>query len=264
MLSAQLDGEDDPADRARTQEHLSGCAGCRGWLDSAATVNRLTRTSLAVPAPDLSVAILAALPGAAGSEAVSPRRPRLVAALFLALAGVGAVQLMLGLAQVGPGRTVDHAHPGVDLAATPGHLWHESAAWNVAVGAAFLFMALRRSRPTGLLPMLSAFVGMLVLLSLNDLMAGRVEVARLVSHGFVMAGYLIVIALSRSGAGDPADGPTAGGHRGTGWRARFDEAEPAPSVPTGLRLVRRSGADPVVARLATPAPDPVRADRTAA
>ena len=35
MLSAQLDGEDDPGDRALVEEHLAGCAGCRRWLDRA-------------------------------------------------------------------------------------------------------------------------------------------------------------------------------------------------------------------------------------
>jgi hypothetical protein len=96
--------------------------------------------------------------------------------------------------------------------------------------------------------MLSAFVGMLLLLSVNDLTAGRVEAARLVSHGFVIAGYLIVVALSRvtsEHSRPPADGRPSG----SGWRARFDQAGPAlPPAPT-LRLVRRSGAGPAVARL---------------
>ena len=57
----------------------------------------------------------------------------------------------------------------------PGHVWNESAAWNVAVGAGYLFIALRRTRPVGLVPMLTAFVGMLLLLSVNDLTGGRVK-----------------------------------------------------------------------------------------
>jgi predicted anti-sigma-YlaC factor YlaD len=230
MLSAQLDGEDDPADRPRVDAHLAGCADCRQWLDRAATVNRLTRTGVAAPVPDLTASILAALPPAA-----APRR-RLRPYLYVVLAAVGAVQLILGLAQVGGGAGVTHAH---GLAATPGHLWHESAAWNVAVGAGYLFLALRRSRPTGLVPMLSAFVGMLLLLSFNDLTAGRVDGARLVSHGFVLAGFLLVVALSRTepGPAEPPGDRAVGG--GSGWRARFDERdEAAPAVP-GLRLVPR-------------------------
>ncbi|WP_285689208.1 zf-HC2 domain-containing protein [Actinoplanes sp. NBRC 103695] len=236
MLSAQLDGEDDPADRPRVDEHVAGCAACREWLDQAAAVNRLTRTSLATPVPDLTAAILAAVP---------ERKPPLLsrAWLFVALAAVGAVQLILGLSQVGgvAGSHTDHA--GLD--ATPGHLWHESAAWNVAVGAAFLFIALRRSRPSGLVPMLTAFVGMLLLLSVNDLSAGRVDAQRLISHGFVLVGYLLVVALSRKRT---APAPP-GSHATTGWRAHFDEAEDtveeAPAGPR-LRLVPRTG--PMTAR----------------
>ena len=231
LVSAQLDGEDDPADRPRVEEHLAGCAGCREWLDRAATVNRLTRTGLVADVPDLSAAILAALP-----SVPAPTRRRLAAApLYVALAVVGAVQLILGLAQVGGGASGSHVHTGLD--ATPGHLWHESAAWNVAVGAGFLFIALRRNRPTGLVPMLTAFVGMLLLLSLNDLSAARVDTARLVSHGFVLLGYLLVVALSRvtEVSGRPPGDRVAGGN---GWHFVEDEEVAEPAGPR-LRLVPR-------------------------
>jgi predicted anti-sigma-YlaC factor YlaD len=246
MLSAQLDGEDDPGDRLRTEEHLAGCAACRQWLDRAAAVNRLTRTRVVAGVPDLSAAILAALPPVTATARA--RRVRLTAALFVTLGVVGAVQLILGLAQVGGGATGVHPHTTVGLAATPGHLWHESAAWNVAVGAGFLFIALRRSRPTGLVPMLTAFVGMLLLLSVNDLTGGRVEADRLVSHGFVIAGYLIVVALSRATAG-PAAPPGERRSAGSGWRVSFDEVDAPVGAgngppPFGLRLVQRGPAGP--------------------
>jgi len=291
MLSAQLDGEDDPADRARVDEHLAGCAGCREWLDRAAMVNRLTRTGPVVEVPDLTAAILAAMPepgaasgqsaakvsgraarlfgrpaseGATGAERagllrrvstrVIPRRltapawltpGRLATALYIGLAAIGAVQLILGLAQVGGGGSSEHLHAGVDASA--GHLWHESAAWNVAVGAGYLFIALRRNRPTGLVPMLTAFVGMLLLLSVNDLTADRVDGARLISHGFVILGYLLIVALSRV-APDTARPPGSRVQGGSGWRASFDDDTEAEStlLPPALRLVRRG---PLTARL---------------
>ena len=230
MLSAQLDGEDDPGERPAVEAHLAGCAGCREWLDRAAAVNRLTSTGAVTPAPDLSASILAALPAA------RPRRRFPVALLLYAALGlVGAVQLILGLAQIGGGVGGGHVH--AEAGATPGHLWNESAAWNVAIGAGFLVIGLRRTRPTGLVPMLTAFVGMLLVLSVNDLTGGRVDVTRLVGHGFVIAGYLLVVALSRTGdgaAGPP--GARVGG--GAGWRIRL-EAEQPPAAPTrpGLRLV---------------------------
>jgi predicted anti-sigma-YlaC factor YlaD len=267
LLSAQLDGEDDPAGRPLVDQHLAGCADCREWLDLAAKVNRLTRTRPVTPAPDLTEAIMAAMPPTASPREAptspreaptrkapaSPRRSptrlgrwparlrRSPAGLYLALAVVGAVQLILGLTQVGGGAAGGHVHTGLD--ATPGHLWHESAAWNVAVGAGYLFIALRRSRPTGLVPMLTAFVGMLLLLSVNDLSAGRVDGARLVSHGFVLAGYLLVVTLARLNPG-PAEPPGArespdGDRPGRGWRARFGADEPTAPVAPKLRLVPR-------------------------
>jgi predicted anti-sigma-YlaC factor YlaD len=232
-LSAQLDGEDDPADRELVDEHLGGCAACREWLDQAAAVNRLTRMS-AVPIPDLGDRILA------GLDVTIERKRRVSPAtlLFIALAAVGAVQLILGLGQIGGGVVTagGHVHAGVD--ATDGHLWHESAAWNVSLGAGYLFIALRRSKPTGLMPMLTAFVGMLLLLSVNDLTGGRVDGTRLISHGFVIAGYLLVVALSRVPGGF-ATPPGARVGAGSGWRVRFDDQDEAPAPRPGLRLVPR-------------------------
>ncbi|GAA2567158.1 zf-HC2 domain-containing protein [Winogradskya consettensis] len=262
-LSAQLDGEDDPAERAGVDEHLAGCAGCREWLDRAATVNRLTRTGLVTDVPDLSGAIMAALghpeiahPGITHPAALQPKtgwrrrlpedwRVRATALLYVALAAVGAVQLILGLAQVGGGAASLHVHTGLD--ATPGHLWHESAAWNVAVGAGYLFIALRRSRPTGLVPMLTAFVGMLLLLSVNDLSAARVDATRLVSHGFVIMGYLIVVALSRVAEGF-AQPPGNRVSTGLGWHL-VEEDDAAGSNPQQPRL-RLIPSGPLTARLA--------------
>jgi predicted anti-sigma-YlaC factor YlaD len=243
LVSAQLDGEDDPADRPRVEEHLAGCAGCREWLERAATVNRLTRTGLVADVPDLSAAIMAALPPAPA------RRRRLTSGpLHAALAAVGAVQLILGLAQVGGAAGSAHVHTGLD--ATPGHLWHESAAWNVAVGAGFLFIALRRSRPTGLVPMLTAFVGMLLLLSLNDLSAARVDTTRLVSHGFVILGYLLVVALSRV-ADESVRPPGDRVAGGSGWHFVEDlgEDEVAEPARPKLHLVPRG---PLTATAAVP------------
>ncbi|MFC4108620.1 zf-HC2 domain-containing protein [Micromonospora zhanjiangensis] len=231
ILSAQLDGEESPAERDAAQAHLDTCGGCRTWLDAAAAVTRRVRTQVVGALPDLTDAILAAAPPPARRpwwrwRPIGVARRRLVTALRAALGLLGAVQLVLGLTQIGQDTGL-HAH------ATGQHLWHESAAWNVAVGAGFLFVALRRTPPTGLLPMLSAFVAMLVLLSVNDLIAAQVPVSRLVSHGFLVGGYLITVLLSRPGLrpdGPPARRPRSDRSR---WRVRFDE----PEQPVRPRLV---------------------------
>ena len=95
--------------------------------------------------------------------------------------------------------------------------------------------ALRRTRPTGLVPMLTAFVGMLLLISVTDLTGGRVDVDRLIGHGFVIAGYLLVVALARGFGGETRP---PGARIGTGWRARFDTDVADQEAPLpGLRLL---------------------------
>jgi predicted anti-sigma-YlaC factor YlaD len=219
MLSARLDGEDAPGERELTERHLAGCARCTAWLDAAAEVTRLARTAAVTPV-------------AKPVEVKAPRR-RLLLGLRFGLAAIGLAQFLLGAAQVAGFGRDDHAH---DAALGAGHLWHESAAWNLAIGAGFAFVALRRTRPTGLLPTLTAFVGVLTLLSASDILAGRVAPGRLASHAFLVAGWLITLALARPRF-DPGDPPL----RGTGprWSATFDP-EPAP-VPR-LRLIEGGAA----------------------
>lgn len=218
MLSARLDGEDAPGERELTDRHLAGCRHCAAWLDAAAEVTRLARTAAVPPATPVDLA------------PARPRRPRLAIGLRVALAAIGLAQFLLGAAQVaGLGRD-DHAH---DAVLGAGHLWHESAAWNLALGAGFAFVALRRTRPTGLLPTLTAFVGVLTLLSAGDIVDGRVAAGRLASHAFLIAGWLVTLALSRP-ALDPGEPPARGTTRR--WSVSFDQ-EPAASGPPRLRLV---------------------------
>ncbi|MGI5525225.1 zf-HC2 domain-containing protein [Micromonospora sp. CA-259024] len=253
VLSAQLDGEETAAELTAVQGHLDGCAECRAWFTAAAAVTRRVRTRLVTEVPDRTEAILAATIAGPARRSWWRRmagRGPLVAGLRAALGLLGAVQLVLGLAQVGRGAAADHLHP------TGQHLWHESAAWNVAVGAGFLFVAVRRSPPAGLLPMLSAFVGTLLLLSVNDLVTGSVGGERLVSHGFLVVGYLITVLLSRPGLrpGGPAPQRQSTPSR---WRFRADE------VDRPLRVVR-SEAYPAQAadRHAAPAAQGGHATRT--
>ncbi|MFF0466943.1 zf-HC2 domain-containing protein [Micromonospora zamorensis] len=268
VLSAQLDGEETAAELTAVQGHLDGCADCRAWFTAAAAVTRRVRTRLVTDVPDRTEAILAAIAAAparrpwwrrgglvTGGRSVAGLRAafgrgKLVAGLRAALGLLGAVQLVLGLAQVGRGAAADHLHP------TGQHLWHESAAWNVAVGAGFLFVAVRRSPPAGLLPMLSAFVGTLLLLSVNDLATGSVGGERLVSHGFLVVGYLITVLLSRPGLrpGGPAPQRQPTPSR---WRFGADEVE------RPLRVVN-SGAYPAQAADRQAAPAARADDRRAA
>ncbi|MGK5739362.1 zf-HC2 domain-containing protein [Micromonospora sp. URMC 103] len=225
VLSAQLDGEETRAERDGADAHLTTCADCRRWLDGAAAVTRRARLSVAAPPADLTAAILAAVPAPRASR----HRSRLVVGLRTVLGLIGALQLVLGLAQIGRGPGAAHDHAATEGILSAGHLWHEAAAWNVAIGAGFLFVAARRTPSTGLLPMLTAFVGTLVLLSVNDLVTGRVDPARLVSHGFLIAGYAIVAALSRPRL-RPGGPPSRRPNDRPGWRLPAREESPTPPL----------------------------------
>jgi predicted anti-sigma-YlaC factor YlaD len=227
-----LDGEDDPAERSLVDAHVAECEACAGWVDQAAAVTRLVRMGVVPePAPSgLSEKVVAAMPPAR-------TRRRLAQGLRVMLGALGAAQFLLGIAQLSLMSAAMHEH-------SVGHMWHESAAWNIAIGAAFGWIAVRRIRPAGLLTLLSVFVAMLTLVSLNDLWFGGLDAQRLLSHGFVIAGYLVILAMSRP-AFDFTD-PSSGGSRpSVGWRARFDQVT-EPSAPPNLRLVTRARPAPAV------------------
>lgn len=73
--------------------------------------------------------------------------------------------------------------------------------------------------------MLTAFVASLALLSAGDVVAGTVDGGRLLSHGFVLAGYGIVVTLSRPSL-DPGRPPSD--REGPPWRWRRPAALDAP------------------------------------
>ncbi len=207
--SARLDGESSGMPSVVLDEHLAGCPDCSVWLDQATRAGRLLRVSGVTP-PDLSAAILreAGLPAAR-----LLRRRRALQAGLVALAGL---QWVLALPGLG-GQSVGMAamHMGA-------HQAHESAAWNVAVGAALMAVALRPGRAAGTVPILLAFVAVLSVLSVPDLLDGAVTAARLASHAGVALGLLLVAALARAervpGPGRPA--LTAGGQSPVGSAPR--------------------------------------------
>ncbi|WP_433609901.1 zf-HC2 domain-containing protein [Dactylosporangium sp. CA-139114] len=228
-LSARLDGEDEPIEPALVDAHLAGCAACRQWEREAQAVTRLVRLQ---PVPGTPPPVESLLTGfKPGKRRVFGKR-QLVLTLRVLLGLFGLAQFMLGIAQAATAANTNHVHGS-------GHVFHESAAWNVAIGAGFAWIATRRATPAGALPMLTAFVALLALLSASDLMNGTVETTRLISHGFVLAGYGIVLALSRP-ALDPGRPPA--GRQGPPWRwrrpAALDEVPPPAAAPSGLRLIQ--------------------------
>jgi predicted anti-sigma-YlaC factor YlaD len=198
--SARLDGEPLQLSASELDEHLASCINCAAWLDRVSRLGRSYRVTGQI-APDLSSAILenVVLPTA--------RIQRYRRWLRVALAALGFVQWALAVPPMF----------GDNVGMTMGmHASHESAAWNLAVGAAFLAVAMKPSRSAGTLPILATFVAVLAALSIPDIAAGLVDGARLASHLGVLAGLVLVTLLSRSerllpsgGIGQQVAGPSS-------------------------------------------------------
>ncbi len=222
-LSARLDGEGSAAERGGIDAHLATCPACRRFADEAARVTRLARTTVATPAPDVVEAVLAVAPRS--------RRPQLVTALRVLLGLVGLAQAEVAIVGMLTAHGTGRGSEGVVLqGASVAHFAHESAAWNLALGVGFLWVAKRSSRTSGMVPTLVTFVAVLTVLVVMDAMAGGVDAARLLAHGLVLLGLILVIMLDRlpRPAGGTLPGVPAVRQRRLGLTRQLD-----PAIDTG-------------------------------
>jgi predicted anti-sigma-YlaC factor YlaD len=179
-ISARLDGESLGLPERDLDAHLAGCPACAAWADDAAAVTRRARLAPAPAVPDLTEAVLAALP----RELPGAARGRvLMDFLRLALLAVGVAQATL---------TWPTMESGGGSMAAPMHMAHETGAWNLAVAAAFLAVAAAPRLAAGALPFLGTFAVLLTALTATDLAAGRVPVERAVAHLLLLLGVLLV------------------------------------------------------------------------
>jgi predicted anti-sigma-YlaC factor YlaD len=181
-VSARLDDEPLGMSAAALDAHLASCLDCARWTDAAARVTRLARLDVR-PVPDLSEQIAAqvTLP----VRRVLRRRHLLRLGLLLA----GLAQLVIGL----PALTGDSI--GMTMSA---HGAHEAAAWNLAIGVAFVAAASLPRRAAGLVPLLATFLVVLGALSVRDLAAGSVTAGRLATHLAVLVGLVLLLGLDRA------------------------------------------------------------------
>ncbi|MCW3845003.1 DUF1775 domain-containing protein [Micromonospora yasonensis] len=168
------------------------------------------------------------------SSQAAPRRPRAVTVRRGALGVLGAAQILLAAAQVTTLASAPHPGHGAMDAASMDHLWHESASWNAAVGAGLLWVAARRQRTAGVLPILSAFVAVLALLSVADVAAGRVQWPRLASHAVVVLAVAVAAMINRVDRQ-----PRTPRGEGSRWQLPLDNQPPPPQAR--LRLLPRDG-----------------------
>ncbi len=184
-LSARLDGEQGPVPAEVVDRHLTACPACRDWSRRAENLRRAMIVHTAPPVPDLADAILDAVPAV----------PRPHVYLRGALALVAIVQTSMALSQLfGADTGIGHGDLGAFMM---GHMSHESAAWNLAVGIGLAWAALRTHTAAAQLPMLTVFAGVLTAASLLDLTHGEVTAGRLLSHIPVLIGVALLYLVYR-------------------------------------------------------------------
>ncbi len=233
-LSAELDGEGDPARRPPCAPTSRACASCTEWREQAAVVTRLTRTAPAQAGPDLVAVVLPAAPRPgptaarrAGGAHGGRRRARSCSGCWRSSASTDTAA---GTAMLG----------GADMA----HMSHETAAWNLALGAAFVAGACWTRHLAGLLPVLGVFIVVLA----------RAQRAR---------------PRGRPGGARPGRDARAAARRVRPRRARHARRPrartaappPTPRIPGGAPERSRAGSVPAPARRADPAPSPARRPR---
>ena len=184
-ISARLDGEPLGMPARELERHLETCSDCAGWSDAASRVTRRARLASAPAVPDLTGAVLAALPQELPGAAVAARRRLVDTGLRLAL-------LAVGVAQAGIAWPV--LVTGAGAMSAPTHMTHETGAWNLAVAAAFLAVAAAPRLAAGALPFLLSFAVLLVPVTLADLGAGHVHADRALTHLLLVAGVVLVSA----------------------------------------------------------------------
>ena len=186
-LSARLDGEPLGMPAADLDRHLAGCPDCAGWAEAAGAVTRRARLAPAPPVPDLTAAVLGALPQQLPGAAAGARARLVRSALRLALLAVGVAQAGLAWPALATGTATMSA---------PVHVAHETGAWNLAVAAAFLAVSAAPRLAAGALPFLATFTVLLTVATVRDLGAGHVHADRAAAHLLLLAGVLLIATVA--------------------------------------------------------------------
>ncbi|WNV76690.1 zf-HC2 domain-containing protein [Geodermatophilus sp. DSM 44513] len=189
-VSARLDGEPTGLAPTELDAHLRACAGCVAWARQAELVTRRARLAPAPAVPDLTAAVLTALPRALPGTAAAARARLTTAALRLGLLAVGVAQA----AAAWPALVA-----GTGAMSAPVHVAHETGAWGLGTAAALLAVAAAPRLAAGALPFLGTLVVTLAVLTVADLRAGHVPADRAAAHLLLLAGAALVAALAWRG-----------------------------------------------------------------
>ncbi|MCP4309273.1 MAG: hypothetical protein GY926_03565 [bacterium] len=169
-ISSAID--DGVAVSQAVEAHLDTCPSCRQWQEGVHKLRRATLRSVA-PVPKQQVAVT-----------TKPRRFALHRWVRLALAWA-AVLLIVG-------NIVDMFSAGTGSAV---HLERHQAAFDVALGMAFLFVAWRPDRAYGMVPFAAAFTLALSIAAVIDLARGESTLLRESTHLIEIVGLALLWVL---------------------------------------------------------------------
>jgi predicted anti-sigma-YlaC factor YlaD len=170
LISAAVDSQLEDAEHARLDGHLADCDDCTEWQ---LRLTDSTRRSLIRPVGASSAVRPAPLP-----DPKVARRNRII-------------RIMLGWA--GILLMVWHI-PGVFAAGSENavHLSRHQAAFAVALGASFLFVAFRPERAFGVIPFVATFTVALTVTAAVDLVNGSSNVVTESRHLLEIGGLVLV------------------------------------------------------------------------
>lgn len=205
LISAEIDGQLGAEEAKALSGHLAGCDDCVDWQSRLADVNRRSMLRSVDSAPGLRRAPLP-----------DPRVARRNRAIRIALGWAGVLLVIWHLPEV--------FTAGAETAV---HLSRHQAAFAVALGAAFLFVAIRPERAFGVIPFVATFTVALTVTAAVDVINGSSNFLTESRHLFEIGGLVLVWVL---GAGS---GP---GRRRVGTRgAPLLQTMPRPDQSTSGR-----------------------------
>ncbi len=196
-LSARLDDEDPGVDAGHLDAHVASCPGCTAYAREIGVLHRMTRVRAAEEVPDLSAAIVAALPRSPAPSR-SPFAERISAARW-ALLVVALTQLVLAA----PALLL-----GEDAGATV-HVARELGSFDVALAVGLLVAAWQPARAWGLLPVAAALGLIMGGTAVLDVVDGSASTVGEAHHLLDVAGVALLWVVARGARPAPRRGSAA-------------------------------------------------------
>ena len=182
-LSALADGEDPGAEPAAVAAHVASCDACAAW-GQALRGRPVTMSLPTEPGDHVLADVLSAMSRQRAADE-QRRVRRALAPWRIGLVMAAVVQPLLVLPSLVSAQWLGHAHDA-----------REIGSWHLALAVGFVFAAWRPARAWGMLPLVAALVGALVVTAVVDTANGHVGWARELAHVVDVIGLACLWALS--------------------------------------------------------------------